>query len=487
MMSNPASEPPEARRSRPVLAIFASHWLAMTGLGLVITAIVLWVTLLPAQVRHGKDNPYLGIAMAAIAAILVLGMAIAPLGVWLGRRRLAQRLSSGAGVDRGTALRRFLVFLLVTAVVNLAIASQATFRVVHQMESAQFCGSCHVMSLEARAFPQGPHAALQCVDCHVGNGAAGFLESKLSGTRQLLSVLRDRVEMPIAGAIESGKMIPSEETCEECHWKSQPAAARLMMIRSYAEDEANTPETTFLTMIVGGSVMGGIHGAHHGDGIEIRFVASDANRQEIPLVEYRDSKRGVEKRFVKAGADAAALAGRPRITMQCFDCHNRVAHAFEPPDRAIDRAMTLGRIPADLPWVKKTALELLKADYPTSAAAAAAIPKGLADFYEKSHPDVAAKRSAAIAATGRILADLYGSNVDPDLKVTWGTYPDNRGHQTTPGCFRCHDGDHADAKGDVITKNCFKCHFPATVEETQPEVLQLLGLDTVLKKLQKPK
>jgi NapC/NirT cytochrome c family protein len=485
--ASPPLQPPQAPRTRPLLAIFTSHWLAMTGLGLVITAIVVWVTLLPAQVRHGQDNPYVGIALATVAAILVAGMAITPLGVWLGRRRLAERVASAGAAGGGAALRRFLLFLLVTAVVNLAIASQATFRVIHQMESPQFCGSCHVMSLEARAFPQGPHAALLCVDCHVGNGAAGFIESKLAGTRQLVSVMRDRVEMPIPGAIEAGRMIPSRETCEECHWKSQPAAAKLTMIRRYAEDEANTPDTTLLTMIIGGTRMGGIHGAHHGEGVEIRFVATDARRQDIPLVEYHNSKTHEEKTFVRAGADAAALAGRPRVAMQCFDCHNRAAHAFEMPDRAVDAAINLGKIPADLPFVKKSAVELLKADYPTSAAAAEAIPKALAGLYAKGHPDVASARAAEIAEAGRVLAEIYASNVAPELKVTWGTYPDNRGHQTAPGCFRCHDGDHVTATGEAITKNCFKCHYPATVSETKPEVLQLLGLDTILKKLQKTK
>ena len=459
----------------------------MVGLGLVITAIVIWVSLLPAQMRKGSDNPYVGIAMMVVAGILVAGMLLAPLGIFLGRRRLNQRLESSGGRIGGSVLFRFLVFLLVTAAVNLTIFSQATVRVIHQMESRQFCGSCHVMNLEARNFPKGPHAALLCVDCHVGNGATGFVASKIQGTKQLLMVLRDEVPKPIPGAIQSGLMIPSVETCEECHWKAKPAAAKLTMIRKYAEDEENTPSTTLLTMNIGGRVQGGIHGTHNGEGVEIRFVATDPNRQDIPLVEYHNSKTGADKTFVRAGADAAALAGKPRIRMQCFDCHNRVAHAFQPPDRAIDRAIELGQIPADLPWAKKTALELLKADYPTSEAAEAAIPKAFADFYAKSNPEVATSRAAAIADAGRVVADLYASNVAPELGVTWGTYPNNRGHQETPGCFRCHDGDHATATGEAITKNCFKCHYPATVDETQPEVLQLLGLDTILKKMQKPK
>jgi hypothetical protein len=105
-------------------------------------------------------------------------------------------------------------------------------------------------------------------------------------------------------------MVPSEETCEDCHWKEQPANARLKLIQHYAEDEANTPETTLLTMNIGGRRMGGIHGAHHGEGIEIRFVATEPNRQDIPLVEYHNSKTGESRTYVKKGADASALEGR---------------------------------------------------------------------------------------------------------------------------------------------------------------------------------
>jgi hypothetical protein len=43
-------------------------------------------------------------------------------------------------------------------------------------------------------------------------------------------------------------------------------------------------------------------------------------------------------------------------------------------------------------------------------------------------------QSAAVA-----LSAIYGRNVFPDLRVTWGTYPSNLGHMDFPGCFRCHD------------------------------------------------
>jgi hypothetical protein len=208
------------------LALFTSHWLARLGLGLVLTAIVLWSCLLSASLRHGQDNPYIGVAMSLVLVVLLLGLLLTPVGLYLGRRRLKQHLVASL-TDGRVVWRRFLIFLAVTTLLNLVIASKATLRVAHAMESKQFCGSCHVMTPESRAFDQGPHAGLLCVDCHVGEGALGLIESKLQGARQLLAVLTDDVPVPIHGAIESGRMVPSAETCEGCHWKARPAQANL--------------------------------------------------------------------------------------------------------------------------------------------------------------------------------------------------------------------------------------------------------------------
>jgi nitrate/TMAO reductase-like tetraheme cytochrome c subunit len=469
-------------RVRSGISLFASHWLALAGLGIVITAIVLWACLLPAQLRSGEDNPYIGLATFLVGGVLLLGLILVPFGLMLGRRRLAQRLSDSLH-DSRMRWRSLLVFLVVTSAINVVIASQMTLRVVHGMESRQFCSSCHVMTPEARAFDQGPHAGILCVDCHVGDGAAGFLKSKMQGTRQLYLVLTDKVEKPIATAIESGRMVPSAETCEGCHWKDQPAAARMKLIQSYAEDETNTPETTLLTMNVGGARMGGIHGSHHGEGIEIRFAATDAKRQDIPWVEYTNSKTGEHRVYSRPDADAAELAALPRVDMQCFDCHNRPAHAFLLPERAVDRALTLGRMSRSLPFIKQQGVAILKAGYADSAEAAEQIPAALESYYKGQHPELAQERAQAIAEAGAVLADIYSRNVFPELGVDWGTYPDNRGHEDFPGCFRCHDGELATADGEKLTNNCFVCHFPAAVSETEPEVLELLGVNRLLKQL----
>jgi hypothetical protein len=44
------------------------------------------------------------------------------------------------------------------------------------------------------------------------------------------------------------------------------------------------------------------------------------------------------------------------------------------------------------------------------------------------------------------------------MKVTWGTYSDRIRHTDSPGCFRCHDGEHKAPDGSVIRQDSELCH-----------------------------
>ncbi len=175
----------------------------------------------------------------------------------------------------------------------------------------------------------------------------------------------------------------------------------------------------------------------------------------------------------------------PVFDMQCVDCHNRAAHAFEQADRAVDTALHAGEIATGLPFVKKTSVALLKADYKTSDEANQKIVDGMVTFYREKYPDVFAKRINDIQSAGRTVAAIYAHNVFPDLKVTWGTYPNNLGHTDFPGCFRCHDESHATADKKTITQDCSTCHNALAVEEPSPDVLKTLGLADIVAKIQK--
>jgi len=89
---------------------------------------------------------------------------------------------------------------------------------------------------------------------------------------------------------------------------------------------------------------------------------------------------------------------------------------------------------------------------------------------------VTASKSAQIKAAADELVALYNQNVFPYMKVTWGTHPNNIGHMSYPGCFRCHDGSHAAKDGTSITQDCAACHNLLAVDEAKPKVLADLGI-----------
>jgi hypothetical protein len=62
------------------------------------------------------------------------------------------------------------------------------------------------------------------------------------------------------------------------------------------------------------------------------------------------------------------------------------------------------------------------------------------------------------------------------MNVTWGTHPNNLGHNDYPGCFRCHDGSHNAKGGASITNDCSVCHNLLAVDEANPKLLSQLGI-----------
>lgn len=477
----PAEQTPSPATARPFLILLTSHWLSWVGVALILTALSTWLFLLPLQMRGETDNPYLGVlAFVIVPLVFFTGLALVPVGAWLARRRVRQRLA--AVVDKKTAWTRFVVVFGVASLANLAVGTQVTYRAVHHMETPQFCGSCHVMAPEARAHVDSPHSQVTCAECHVGDGASGWIASKVNGARQFFENLSDSYHRPIPSGLATDRIVPAKQTCEECHWRSKPGDVKVRVINTFAEDEENSLSQTVLTMHVGGSVFGGIHGRHLDEALEIRFASTDPARQDIVWVESHNKRTGETKTYTKSGTTPEQVAGLRKITMQCIDCHNRPAHKFQLPGRAIDAALTRGALPTSLPFLKKMALGLIQASYASHEEAAQKIPAALTDAYRRDHAEVFAQRQAEITAAGSVLAEIHNRNVYPDLKVTWGTYPDNIGHTDFPGCFRCHGGDHATPEGKQITNNCFACHFSAAVEETAPEILQTLGVEKVLAK-----
>jgi nitrate/TMAO reductase-like tetraheme cytochrome c subunit len=441
---------------------------------------------LPQTIRGHVDNPYLGIVVFLIVPVIFFaGLALIPIGIYLSRRQIRKGVTV-AQVDRKKMLRRVAWFFGVTTLLNLVIGTQFTYRAVKHMETPQFCGAtCHAMKPEFAAYRNAPHSKVECVECHVAPTCAGWIRSKTSGIRQLVEVVLNTAPRPIPPALESNRLVPSRETCENCHWSQKFADVRLRVINKYGDDEANSHTQTVLMMMVGGSRSSGIHGAHFGPGIHISFATADRARQTIPWVEYRNSATGEVETYVSSDSSPDQAKTLPKYDMQCVDCHNRASHSFEMPDRAMDKALALGDIAVTLPFIKKKSVEFLKANYATSEEAADKLPRALVNFYQQNYAKLYTERSQDINQAAQTVLAIYNRNVFPELKVSWGTYPNNLGHTDFPGCFRCHDGSHT-AKGDkTITQDCSSCHEPLATDEASPEILKTLGIAERISKIQK--
>ena len=138
------------------------------------------------------------------------------------------------------------------------------------------------------------------------------------------------------------------------------------------------------------------------------------------------------------------------------------------------------------PSSKRKRSNCLRRSIRANEEASRVIPVTLARFYQQSDPAISSQRSKDISNAGGEIAAIYNRNVFPDLKVTWGTYPNNLGHTDFPGCFRCHDGSHSTPdKKTTITQDCNTCHEPLAVEEASPGVLKTIGLADRIASLQK--
>jgi len=432
----------------------------------------------------GPPHPYIGILVfLTLPAIFVLGLLLIPLGIWLRRRSL-----SGSGrlpvifpaVDlRLPVVRRTLEWVALATGLNLLIIGTASYRGVEYLDSTNFCGTtCHVMLPENTAYHLSSHAQVACVDCHIGPGLPWMVRAKVNGLRQVYMVATHSYPRPIPSPVKD--LRPASQTCEQCHWPGRFVGDKLLVRTSYTDDEKNTPQTDVVMLKVGGSNSqgsSGIHGHHLADAARIRYISTDPQRQTIPAVYYTDDQ-GKTTEFISSDAKPTKEQldrGEHRV-MDCLDCHNRPAHVAEMPETAVDKQISIGRISATLPYIKKQAVELLKVDYPTRDVAQQRITDALTNFYRTNYPEIDRAQRSLVQQSGAEVAAIYLRNVFPEMRVTWGTHPNNLGHMDSLGCFRCHDGSHTSADGQTITNDCAACHQIIASGENKPKILTDLGM-----------
>jgi nitrate/TMAO reductase-like tetraheme cytochrome c subunit len=435
-------------------------------------------------IGRGALNPYLGLLFIfLLPVVFILGLLLIPIGILIEHRR---QKKAGLLPDvyprieiNDPLFRRALDFVLLMTIVNVIIVATASYRGIAYMDTPGFCGqTCHVMKPEFTAYKVSPHSHVECATCHIGSGVQSFFLAKVNGTKQMIEVAFNTFPRPVPSPVHT--LRPARDICESCHMPAKFIGDKLLVKTSYADDEANTRTKTIVLLHLGGldsvSHRIGIHGVHLG---HIEYVASDNDRQVIPWVQ-RYNPDGSTTEYMTPD-----LQGKPAgelRTMDCIDCHNRAAHGFDTAEDALSRAMTEGAISTDLPFIHKKGIELLKATYATEAEAERKIPAGVIAFYKGEHPAVMAAHPELVNQAAESLVSIFKHNVFPEYKVTWGTHPNNIGHNSPgtspyPGCFRCHDGSHNARNGTSITQDCSACHNLLAQDEQKPKVLTDLGIE----------
>jgi NapC/NirT cytochrome c family, N-terminal region len=430
----------------------------------------------------GTTNPYIGIVLDLfLPGLFLLGLILIPIGISLRRRQLlaaGQIPSVYPQIDlRNPLFRRGIEIVVLATFINFIIVGTATYRGVSYMDSPNFCGqSCHVMAPQWTAYQESPHSHVECVQCHVGSGMKSYVQAKVNGTKQLIEVTFHTWPTPIRASLN--RLRPARETCEACHSPTRFVGEKLLVKTTFGDDEKNSVTRTVLVLHLGGedsvSHLSGIHG-HHLNHFE--YVATDNEAQTIIAV-TATNPNGSKTEYVSS--DWKGPIKGVRRTMDCMDCHNQATHVFQTPQEAIDAAMLDGTPSADLPFVHKEGLQLIQATYTSQAEAGQKIVAGLDDFYRTQYPQVWNTERGKVDAAAQRLVAIYDRNVYPDMKVTWGTYPNNIGHMAYPGCFRCHDGSHVSKDGKTLSNDCSLCHNILATDETHPTVLNDLQLQNEL-------
>lgn len=455
-----------------------------SGVLLSLVVLVAELFLFAADFASGGSHMYLQLVTYLILpGFLFIGLLLIPIGYFWKKRRIRRGAPTfelrNLRIDLALRHHRnaLLVFIIGTSLLVL-MSLVGSYQAFHYTESVSFCGTlCHeVMKPEYTAYTNSPHGRVKCVECHIGAGAGWYVKSKASGLRQVYRTLLNSFHRPIATPIHN--LRPAEETCKQCHWPGKFFGA-VDFQRTYflQGDESKQWNLRLLLNVGGGGEQSyGIH-AHMNLASEISYVADDERRQKISWVRAVD-KNGRETIYYNEESkykDEIPPAEAVR-TMDCVDCHNRPSHQFRPPFRLMNTALSRKEIDSQLPEIKRRGVEALAKGYATSKEAEEGISKSLHDFYEKQGPDFMKVNSGSVDRAVKVITGLYQTNMFPEMKARWDAFPDHIGHMYSPGCFRCHDGEHKSKEGKAITHDCKSCHLIVAQGEPGEEEKSLDGL-----------
>jgi nitrate/TMAO reductase-like tetraheme cytochrome c subunit len=369
-----------------------------------------------------------------------------------------------------------LVFFLLSGGVGLVLLIVGWYQMFEFLESTTFCGEiCHKeMKPQYLTYEVSPHAETDCQGCHVGHGGGNFVKSKLNGVLELVALITNTYERPIRAPFDH--LLPSTDTCQQCHWSEEFSGDVLRTYPSYLPDEQNTEQIETMIFRVGTGDQEIASDIHWHIATEVWYLPVDDERREIAWVGIWDEEVGYYE-YINPEFKGYSLEeleeklGQEKRKMDCMDCHNRIGHEIRSPEELIDMALYQGKIDKSLPFIKFLGLQALDPPNPGLEQAFDKI-EAIKDFYKDYYPQTYYGNEEAIDRAIEELKEIARLTTFPDMEVTWETYIDDsvcgRPESQLPvpaGCFRCHGklvayGWLAETHGEqTINDDCNLCHY----------------------------
>jgi len=339
--------------------------------------------------------------------------------------------------------------------------------------SPEFCGTaCHTMPPEYTSYLVSPHARVDCVDCHIGRGfIATRITRKAGDIKHIISLATKSYEFPI----RADELRPARETCERCHFPEKFSDDSLREIKTFSDDLTNTPSSIYLTMKTGGgSAREGLgRGIHWHIENQVYYLPTDHSEEEIPFVRVvLEDDTTQDYLALDSNLDVASIQTEDLQLMDCITCHNRITHLVAQPEDAVDQMLARGLISTQIPEIRRKSVEVLRAEYDSKASAMQGIA-GLSGYYETYHADFFNENNPLLEQAITRLQGYYDQSVFPEQQSDWDSHANNLGHRDSPGCFRCHDGNHLNTLDEAIRLECNLCHSIPVVANPTDFVVEI--------------
>jgi mono/diheme cytochrome c family protein len=359
------------------------------------------------------------------------------------------------GQDTPLVIRLLPFAVILIVVAALVIGTSAAWEATN---STVFCGTaCHTMPPQYITHQASTHSRVTCEECHLGRATlATQIGRKIYYSwRTGSATVTGSYEYPIRAT----EMRPANEACETCHYPQTFTGDKLMQLDQYQFDEENTKSTIFLLMKTGGgSKREGLgRGIHWHIENPVYYYAADIEQQQIPYI-MSVAEDGTIKEYYDVGADVKQSIPKEKLeVMDCNTCHNRTSHGILTPGASVDSLISRGLISQEIPSIKQKASELLAIHYTSKDEFETALAT-LDAYYKANFNDYYQSGKEKLDAARNALRDEYYVSQFPDQEMFYDTHPDNIGHDSAPGCFRCHDGKHLTLSGEAIRLECNMCH-----------------------------